>query len=136
MKMLVPVAAAVVTATSPLAESDNFDNAAAGALPSDWSCGVTGRGSPRWAIEADPSAPSSPNVLKQSGSGTFPWCVKKAASIGDGYVEVRFKPIQGREDQAGGLVWRWKDGDNYLHSARECVGEQRIALSHHKGAAD
>jgi len=26
---------------------------------------------------------------------------------------VKFKPISGREDQAGGLVWRAKDPNNY-----------------------
>ena len=29
-------------------------------------------------------------------------------------VEVRFKPVSGREDQAGGVVWRWKDGDGCI----------------------
>jgi hypothetical protein len=29
----------------------------------------------------------------------------------DGFVEVKFKPLAGRENQAGGVVWRWKDGD-------------------------
>jgi hypothetical protein len=62
------------------------------------------------AVEIDSSAPSKPNVLKQTGSGTFPWCVKRAVSIADGFVEVKFKPLAGREDQAGGLVWRWKGG--------------------------
>jgi hypothetical protein len=47
-------------------------------------------------------------VLKQSGVATFAWCVKEGAAIADGFVEVKFKPISGREDQAGGLVWRWK----------------------------
>jgi len=26
----------------------------------------------------------------------------------DGFVEVKFKPIAGKEDQAGGVVWRLK----------------------------
>jgi hypothetical protein len=52
-------------------------------------------------------------VLKQSGSGTFPWCVKNGVAITDGFAEVKFKPVAGREDQAGGIVWRWKDRDNY-----------------------
>ena len=88
---------------------------------------MTGRGSPIWTIEADPSAPSQPNVLKQSGSGTFPWCVKKDASIADGYVEVKFKSLAGSEDQAGGVVWRWKDGDNY-YVARANALEDNVSL--------
>jgi hypothetical protein len=112
-----------------LAETENFDQVTPGTLPPDWICGVTGKGSPVWKVEADASAPSPPNVLKQSGSGTFPWCVKKSVSIADGYVEVKFKPLGGREDQAGGVVWRWKDGDNY-YIARANALEGNVSLYH------
>jgi len=116
-------------ATTALAETENFDQASPGSVPPGWTCGVTGRGSPVWKVEPDPSAPSKPNVLKQSGSGTFPWCVKKTVSIADGYVEVKFKPLSGREDQAGGRVWRWKDGDNY-YIARANALENNVSLYH------
>ncbi|MGE5525722.1 MAG: hypothetical protein ACM3SS_18550, partial [Rhodospirillaceae bacterium] len=95
------------------ADSENFDKAPVGSVPADWKCGVTGKGTPRWQVEADASAPSKGNILKQSGRGTFPWCVKSGVSIADGFVEVKFKPISGNDDRAGGVVWRWKDGDNY-----------------------
>ena len=104
----------------------NFDSSAAGGLPDGWRAGVTGSGSPRWSVERDASAPSSPNVLKQSGSGTFPWCVKDA-SLADGFVEVKMKPLSGREDQAGGVVWRWKDGENY-YVARANALENNVSL--------
>jgi hypothetical protein len=80
-------------------------------------------------VEADTTAPSEPNVLKQSGSGTFPWCAKKDVAIADGFVEVKFKPLQGREDRAGGLVWRWKDGGNY-YVARANALENNVSLYH------
>jgi hypothetical protein len=60
--------------------------------------------------------------------GTYPWCVKVGTSITDGYVETRFKPLAGREDQAGGVVWRWKNADNYTRRPRQCAGEQRLAV--------
>ncbi len=105
----------------------SFDQDNPGAVPAGWRAGVTGRGSPKWSLEADATAPSKPNVLKQSGSGTFPWCVKQDTSFADGYVEVKFKSISGREDQAGGLVWRWKDGDNY-YVARANALEDNVSL--------
>jgi hypothetical protein len=129
MRTLVMTTAMVIMATAALAATDNFDQAAPGSMPPDWTCGVTGRGSPVWKVEADSSAPSQPNVLKQSGSGTFPWCVKKAVAIADGHVEVQFKPLGGRDDQAGGLVWRWKDGDNY-YVARANALENNVSLYH------
>lgn len=105
----------------------NFDSDAPGAAPAGWTCGVTGRGSPHWAVVDDPSAPSQPRVLKQDGRGSFPWCVRSGTQLADGFVEVKFKPISGREDQAGGLVWRWKDGDNY-YVARANALENNVSL--------
>lgn len=113
--------------TTAFAQTMNFDSDQPGALPAGWTAGVTGRGSPRWTVEADTSAPSKPNVLKQSGSGTFPWCIRKGVSVADGFVEVKFKPVSGREDQAGGVVWRWKDGDNY-YVARANALENNVSL--------
>ena len=80
-----------------------------------------------WSSDVCSSDLSKPNVLKQSGSGTFPWCVRPDVSLENGYVEVRFKPISGREDQAGGVVWRWKDGDNY-YVARANALENNVSL--------
>ena len=104
----------------------NFDSSAPGSLPDGWRAGVTGSGSPRWSVERDATAPSAPNVLKQSGRGTFPWCVKEV-SLADGFVEVKMKPVSGREDQAGGVVWRWKNGDNY-YVARANALENNVSL--------
>jgi hypothetical protein len=119
-------------AMSAHAETFNFDRDPAGAAPPGWICGVTGKGAPRWTVEGDATAPSAPNVLKQSGSGTFPWCVRKDTSLESGFVEVKFKPLGGREDQAGGVVWRWKDGNNY-YVARANALEGNVSLYHTEG---
>ena len=126
------VALTVLAGNAAVAATDNFDKDTRGAVPGGWTCGVTGRGKPRWTVEADGSAPSAPHVLRQSGSGTFPWCVKKDTSIADGFVEVKFKPENGREDQAGGVVWRWKDGDNY-YVARANALEDNVSLYYTAG---
>jgi hypothetical protein len=110
-----------------MAETIDFDHDKTGALPAGWKSGVTGRGTPKWSVEKDDTAPSPPNVLRQSGSGAFPWCVKSDSSIGDGSVQVMFKPISGREDAAGGVVWRWKDGDTY-YVARANALENNVSL--------
>src|SRR5436190_4049956 len=120
-------ALSVFGATAALAVSENFDQEKPGTAPAGWTCGVTGNGKPRWTVDADGSAASAPNVLRQSGFGTFPWCVKKDVSIADGFVEVKFKSEKGREDQAGGVVWRWKDGDNY-YVARANALEDNVSL--------
>ena len=110
-----------------MTEKDGFDRDKPGTMPVGWLSGVTGRGLSRWTVAADTSAPSAPNVLRQTGSGTFPWCVKTAASLVDGFVEVKFKPELGDQDRAGGVVWRWKDADNY-YVARGNALEDNVSL--------
>lgn len=82
-----------------------------------------------WALVADESGGS---VLKQSGRARYPWCVKPDARLADGFVEVRFKPLGGRSDQAGGVVWRWQDGDNY-YVARANALENNLSLYYTQG---
>lgn len=123
---LIGVAAAAALATTAAAQTIRFDGDATGAPPAGWTCGVTGKGTPRWTVEPDPSHRDA-RVLLQSGSGTFPWCVRSGTSLADGFVEARFVPLAGREDQAGGVVWRWQDGDDY-YVARANALENNVSL--------
>jgi hypothetical protein len=116
-------------ASSTFCETVNFDTDTVGKAPAGWTAGTTGKGAPRWTVETDASAPSRPNVLKQSGTAPFPWCVKNDIAIADGMVQVKFKPVAGTEDQAGGVVWRWKDGNNY-YVARANALEGNVSLYH------
>jgi hypothetical protein len=109
------------------AQTVNFDSTSPGGLPVGWIAGVTGQGAPRWTVERDADAPSKPNVLRQSGSGTFPWCVIASSTLEDGFVEVKFKPLSGKEDQAGGVVWRWKSAGEY-YVARANALEGNVSL--------
>src|SRR5258708_16876895 len=111
-------AATIFASTAAFAETINFDNDAPGSLPSAWQQGVTGKGSPKWAVRQDAGAPSKPNVLQQSGSGAFPWCVMPKTAVENGFVEVRFKPISGSADQAGRGVWRWEKRGHHHRAAR------------------
>src|SRR5215218_1173753 len=76
----------------------------AGALPKGWESGVTGKGVAKWEVVADDAPASPPFVLKQSGEATFCWAAKMDARFKDGFAEVKFKPLSGKEDQAGGLI--------------------------------
>jgi len=129
MKTLVStlVIAVLMAATDGFADTVNFDNFKTGALPSGWTATKTGSGEARWTIEKDDTAPSKPNVLKQSGQATFPICIKEDASLKDGFVEVKFKPLSGKEDQAGGLIWRVKDANNY-YVARANALEDNVTV--------
>ncbi|MBI3544316.1 MAG: DUF1080 domain-containing protein [Deltaproteobacteria bacterium] len=121
------IIAGLLAASSAQAETTGFDKDRAGAAPAGWKAGVTGGGAPRWEVTADSAAKSKPNVLKQAGQGDFPWCVKEDVSLADGFVEVSFKPLSGEDDQAGGVVWRFKDGDSY-YVARGNALENNVSL--------
>src|SRR2546427_13269800 len=109
------------------AETVNFDDMKVGAPPPGWTATQTGSGSAKWSVEKDDSAPSKLNVLKQSGVATFPVCIKDDTSLRDGFVEVKFKPVSGKEDQAGGVIWRAKDANNY-YIARANALEGNVVL--------
>jgi len=130
MRSLALLLAAGLAAAQAGAAVVNFDSTTPGAVPRGWLAGITGPGQARWAVTSDSSAPSAPNVLKQSGevaSHSYPWCVKTNMSLKDGFVEVKFKPLSGKEDQAGGVVWRWQDGDDY-YVARGNALEDNVIL--------
>jgi hypothetical protein len=127
MKRLLVAVAMVANCSLAQAATESFDTLAAGAAPAGWQCGVSGRGNPIWSVEPDETAPSKPNVLKQSGKGTFPWCTKNGTSLENGFVEVKFKSIAGREDQAGGVVWRFTGSRSY-YVARSNALENNVSL--------
>lgn len=109
--------------------TSNFDDTKPGEAPVGWTATKTGKSEPKWTVEKDASAPSQPNVLKQSGQATYPVCLKDGTNIKDGFVEVKFKPVAGIEDQAGGVIWRAQDGDNY-YVARANALEDNVTIYH------
>jgi hypothetical protein len=121
------VAGAMVISMNASAQAIGFDSDTPGSPPAGWQAGVTGRGAAKWTVRQDAGAPSAPHVLEQSGVGAFPWIVRSGTAIEDGFVEVKFKALSGKQDQAGGVVWRWKDGDNY-YVARANAAENNVSL--------
>ncbi len=121
----------IITAGVAMAQTQivNFDNFKAGDPPPGWTATKTGSGQPKWTIEREDTAPSKPNVLKQSGAATYPVCIKDDTNLKDGFVEVKFKPISGKEDQAGGLIWRARDANNY-YIARANALEDNVTIYH------
>jgi hypothetical protein len=103
----------VGTAVAAAAQSVDFNGDTIGSAPKGWIVTMTGKGTPKWTVEPDDTAPSKGQVLKQSGKATYPLALKHGTRIKDGFVEVRFKAIAGSEDRAAGLVWRAKDANNY-----------------------
>src|SRR5450756_311490 len=99
MALTTGLVSATLLAGMTLADTVNFDNLQTGKPPAGWIATQTGKGQAKWTIEKDDTAPSKPNVLKQSGEATYPVCIKDDTNLKDGFVEVKFKPVSGKEDQ-------------------------------------
>jgi hypothetical protein len=134
MKAFLPALAYVALVTAATgAEVQTFDQAEAWKPPAGWTLTKTGKGTPRWSVEKDESAPSRPHVLKQSGEATYPLALFDGPALRDGFVEVKFKPVTGREDQAAGVVWRAKDADNYYICRANALENNVVLYKTEKG---
>jgi hypothetical protein len=107
----------------------NFDTAPLGKLPPGWIVSMTHQGgAPKWEIRRDQTAPTQPYVLAQvSNDGTIdrsPLAILNTISLRDGEVSVKMKPVGGREDQGGGLVWRYRDENNYYLLRADALGRK------------
>ena len=96
----------------------NFDSATLGKTPQGWTVPAPNHGAAaRWEVRKDPSAPTQPYVLAQvssdPGEGRFALAILSAMLVRDADISVRLKPVSGREDQGGGLVFRYRDEKNY-----------------------
>jgi hypothetical protein len=95
-----------------------FDSDTAGKPPAHFHFARTGQGTEgTWLVQQDPTAPSKPNVLAQTSSDTtdyrFPLAILDEGSFQDVAVNVKFKAVAGKVDQAGGIAFRLQDPNNY-----------------------
>jgi len=96
----------------------NFDSAKLGAVPPGWTAVTPESGSvSRWEIVKDPSAPSPPyvfaHVCHDAAPGRPPMAIFDRTSVKDGDLSVKLKPVAGKEDRDGGIIWRYQDPKNY-----------------------
>jgi len=109
----------------------NFDSSEVGKLPPDFTTALTGGGGPiSWVVRADSTAPGGNPVLVQESSDDtsyrFPMCIYEKAVARDVAVEVKYKAISGKVDQAGGIVLRYNPENYYI--ARANVLEDNVDL--------
>jgi hypothetical protein len=95
-----------------------FEHCTSGGLPPRWTVSMThAGGAPKWGLVADATAPTPPCAFAQLSTdptaGRFPLAIWEGAAFRDGEVSVSFKPVSGAVDQAAGIVWRYRDANNY-----------------------
>jgi hypothetical protein len=95
----------------------SFDSDPVGAAPSGFEFARTGQGAEgKWVVRDDKDKPGNHVLVQESADRTdyrFPVATVKDGSYKDVTLSVRAKPVSGEVDQGFGLVWRYRDANNY-----------------------
>jgi hypothetical protein len=111
----VAVSGSAVLAVGQTSKVD-FEKDGVGQSPKGFSFALTGQGKPGvWIVKKDDQVHG--NVLVQTDADTtdyrFPVAVYDDLSAKDIDLSVLFKTLSGKGDQGAGLVWRYRDENNY-----------------------
>ena len=109
----------------------NFDKATPGEMPPGWSSMTNQGTAPKWAVVKDVTAPTPPYVFAQFSNDAdhaqFPVAILDQPVFQNGEISVRIKPVSGKAERAGGLVWRFRDPNHY-YVVRANALENNVAL--------
>jgi hypothetical protein len=113
-----PIDAIPKDAVLPPVSVFNFDQDALGKPPARFVFAVAQEGPEvHWEVKQEPHAPSPPNVLVQSGRArpgdNFALALLDGVRMDHGEAAVKFKAISGDQAQSAGVVWRYKDPQNF-----------------------
>ncbi len=133
-----PIFAALFLVTTaaaqpPKSKKYGFEGDKAGMPPSGFAFGRTAQiGRPgKWVVETQKDAPSGGKVLGQTDTddtnARYALAVTHADAAADVAVSVKCKAVSGEVDQACGLVFRYKDENNY-YITRSNVLEDNVRL--------
>ncbi len=118
--ILLMIGGALVTAASQAQQAMTQVNIAGmqpGVAPPDFAFARTGEGPiSAWKVVPDPTAAAQKAIAQTSQDRTdyrFPLAIYQPVSAGNVDVIVRFKPVSGSVDQAGGIAVRLADPDDY-----------------------
>lgn len=133
MKPLVLILLAIFSLAAQLGEGHvDFESDEVGASPRFFTTAVTGDFTEgKWVVEEAEGAPSGKRVLAQRDADDaehrYALCIYDSQRAADADVEVRLNAIAGEVDQAGGIVARYIDRNNY-YLARANALEDNVRL--------
>ena len=112
------LAGTALPAEGPGAPAFRFTRDEVGKVPAGWEVARTGKGRGSvWNVVADDTAPSGKGLVlaqtAESPSALFNLCVADGPAYRDVEISVAFKAVRGKNDQGGGVVWRYQDANNY-----------------------
>jgi hypothetical protein len=106
-----------VLAAPASAQRVSFADAPLDGMPKDFVAALTGQGKPgQWSVVEDATAENGRALAQLDADPTdyrFPLAIYESTVPSDVEATMRFKAISGKEDQAGGVVVRLVDRNNY-----------------------
>jgi 3-keto-disaccharide hydrolase len=113
----------------------DFEQDAVGQPPKGFVFGLTGKvGAPgRWVVQQEAGGKYLVQLDADRTNARFPVAVLSDLSAADVDLSIRFKPVSGRVDQAGGLVWRFQDEDNYYLVRANALEDNVVAYKVQNG---
>ncbi len=113
--MIVCCIATLAVAGDPVTK--DFESEAVGAPPAGFEFARTGKGTVgRWVVRIEKEADRNHVLVQESADPTdyrFPLAVLREGTYKDITLSVRARPLSGQVDQGFGLVWRYRDANNY-----------------------
>jgi hypothetical protein len=111
----------------------DFESDVVGAPPAGFDFARTGRGAEgKWIVRIEKGADKNHVLVQESTDPTdyrFPVAVLKEGAYKDVTLSVRARPLSGQVDKGFGLVWRYKDPNNY-YITRCNADEDNCAIYH------
>jgi hypothetical protein len=121
--------------------SVTFDFLKPGTAPGAFDCDVTGPGGPaRWVVTQSAADGGIRRVLAQTSQvaapDRLPHCLLKNYRAAEVDVVVLIRPVSGERAQAGGLVWRALDKQNFYALLIDAKSDQMAVIRVARGRAE
>jgi hypothetical protein len=106
----------------------DFEKDAIGARPAGFYCRKDGKGpSGKWEVVEDEGNHVLAQLDEHPARRRYALAIVEDVKVEHVDLSVRIKAIKGTEDQSGGVIWRYKNPENYL-VARLDVTERNVRL--------
>jgi hypothetical protein len=105
----------------------DFEKDEPGKAPAGFETATTNGPEGKWEVVKDGDAKVLAQLDASQIKTRFAIAVAKDVSLKDLSLSVRGKPVSGKTDQSMGVVWRYKDANNY-YLVRTNVLEQNLSL--------
>jgi hypothetical protein len=124
--------ALVFSLMAPQARIVSFDGDPQGKSPSGWTfVAASGSASPEWEVRREQTSTENRHVLARmspSADSAHPaLALLNSMSLRDGELSVRVKPVAGARARSGGLIFRYRDPENYYLARADAV-KQDVAI--------